>query len=340
MKLAYIYDCSTQNSYYVKNQTSYDFVENKPYIHQHSITPSLHVTGWNFPFLWGDGCFLNLEEWVDRVDFPDEDFDMILYSNERLGLDDDNYTKYSVQRLRDRYPNAKIVAYLKEVELSVHNREERSKNRIHFLKSCDGIVAHGVDSMKGLKDYTDMEELIGKKIHYVSHPVNINLYYDTFYSSNKQESIFAYLPNPIHRRAETYDFANYIGEKYNIPVRYKKLEINQKFDYLSLKEFVELWSPSSFQFNLDPSSTHPGQQAIQTANVGSINIGGLNESHHLLFPETATCDKKILEEKFEEYLKDVDKRFQVIEYAWEKLNEHYSFKVIKKQLTDLYEAVK
>ncbi len=340
MKLAYIYDCSTQNSYYVKNQTSYDFIENKPYIHQHSITPSLHVTGWNFPFLWGDGCFLNLEEWVDRIDFPDEDFDMILYSNERLGLDDDNYTKYSVQRLRDRYPNAKIVAYLKEVELSVHNREERSKNRVHFLKSCDGIVAHGVDSMKGLKDYTDMEELIGKKIHYVSHPVNINLYYDTFYSSKKQESIFAYLPNPIHRRAETYDFANYIGEKYNIPVRYKKLEINQKFDYLSLKEFVELWSPSSFQFNLDPSSTHPGQQAIQTANVGSINIGGLNESHHLLFPETATCDKKILEERFEEYLKDVDKRFQVIEYAWEKLNEHYSFKVIKKQLTDLYEAVK
>ena len=37
---------------------------------------------------------------------------------------------------------------------------------------------------------------------------------------------------------------------------------------------------------------------------------------------------------------NVDKRFQVIEYAWEKLNEHYSFKVIKKQLTDLYEAVK
>ena len=249
MKLAYIYDCSTQNSYYVKNQVSYDFIENKPYIHQHSITPSLHVTGWNFPFLWGDGCFLNLEEWVDRIDFPDEDFDMILYSNERLGLDDDNYTKYSVQRLRDRYPNAKIIAYLKEVELSVHNREIRSKNRVHFLKSCDGIVAHGVDSMKGLKDYTDMEELIGKKIHFVSHPVNINLYYDTFYSSKKQESIFAYLPNPIHRRAETYDFASYIGKKYNIPVRYKKLDINQKFDYLSLKEFVELWSPSSFQFN-------------------------------------------------------------------------------------------
>jgi hypothetical protein len=94
MKLAYIYDCSTQNSYYVKDGISYDFIENRPYIHQHSISSALHVTGWNFPFLWDDGCFLNLEEWVDRVDLPDDDFDMILYSNERLGLDDDNYPKY------------------------------------------------------------------------------------------------------------------------------------------------------------------------------------------------------------------------------------------------------
>ena len=340
MKLAYIYDCSTQNSYYVKDGISYDFIENKPYIHQHSISSALHVTGWNFPFLWDDGCFLNLEEWVDRVDLPNDNFDMILYSNERLGLDDDNYPKYSVERLRERYPNAKIVAYLKEVELSVHNREVRSKNRIDFLKSCDGVVAHGVTTMKNLQDYVDMKELIGKEIHFISHPVNINLYYDTFYSTKKEESIFAYLPNPIHRRGETYSFAKYIGEKYNIPIRYKKLDINQKFDYLSLKEFVELWSPSSFIFNLDPSPTHPGQQAIQAANVGTINIGGLNESHDLLFPETATCDKNILEERFVEYLKDVDKRIKVIEYAWEKLNENYSFKVIKKQLTNLYEEIK
>ena len=71
-----------------------------------------------------------------------------------------------------------------------------------------------------------------------------------------------------------------------------------------------------------------------------MNIGGLNESHDLLFPETATCDKNILEEKFVEYLKDFDKRIKVIEYAWEKLNENYSFKVIKKQLTNLYEEIK
>ena len=42
----------------------------------------------------------------------------------------------------------------------------------------------------------------------------------------------------------------------------------------------------------------------------------------MLFPETATCGKNILEERFVEYLKDVDKRIKVIEYAWEKLNEN------------------
>ena len=102
-----------------------------------------------------------------------------------------------------------------------------------------------------------------------------------------------------------------------------------------LKQFIELWSPSSFHFNLDPSSMHPGQQGIQVANVGSINIGGLNESHQLLFPETATCDEKILEDKFVEYLKDLDKRFEVIEYAWDKLNDNYGYKVVKEQLVDL-----
>ena len=151
------------------------------------------------------------------------------------------------------------------------------------------------------------------------------------------KSIYSYLPNPVHRRVDTYDFANYIGKKYNIPVKFKSLQSNQKFDYLPLKQFVELWSSSSFHFNLDPSLAHPGQQCIQVANAGTVNIGGLNESHQILFPETATCDKKILEEKFVEYLNDLDKRFEVMEYAWNKLNEVYGYNVVEKQLLEIME---
>ena len=96
MKLAYIFDCSVQDSFYVKDKMSYDFIEHKPSVHQHSISPSLHVAaGFNFPFLWSGGCFLNLQQWVKNdLDLPTYDFDIILYSNERLRLDDDKYQYY------------------------------------------------------------------------------------------------------------------------------------------------------------------------------------------------------------------------------------------------------
>ena len=55
----------------------------------------------------------------------------------------------------------------------------------------------------------------------------------------------------------------------------------------------------------------------------------------MLFPDVATNDKKILEEKFVEYLNDEDERFRVIEYAWEKLNEFYTYDLVKKQITDI-----
>jgi hypothetical protein len=73
------------------------------------------------------------------------------------------------------------------------------------------------------------------------------------------------------------------------------------------------------------------------ANVGSINFGGMNESHQVLFPETATCDESILEEKFVEYLESPEKRFEVITYAWNKLNELYGIEVVKKQLLNMLE---
>ena len=95
MKFAYIYDCCVQNSFYIENGIAYEYASKKPYMHIHAITPSLHNAGWNFPFLWGDGSFLNIKEWVENdLDLPDEDFDMIMYANERVGLDNENKKKY------------------------------------------------------------------------------------------------------------------------------------------------------------------------------------------------------------------------------------------------------
>ena len=97
-----------------------------------------------------------------------------------------------------------------------------------------------------------------------------------------------------------------------------------------------MWSPYLYNFNLDPIPIHPGGQCIQVASVGSINFGGVNESHTILYPETSTCDEQILEEKFIEYQSNPEKQFEVIQNAWVKLNEIYSFNSVKRQLKKLY----
>ena len=136
----------------------------------------------------------------------------------KLDLPGVNYKKFPERYYSSEINGSHFLGYLKEVELSIHNREVRSKNRVNFLQACDKIIAHGVSTMKQLTKYRELESSIDRKLDYVSHPVNIDLYYDTFYSTEKEESIFAYLPNPTHRRAETYNFARYISEKYNIPL--------------------------------------------------------------------------------------------------------------------------
>ena len=38
----------------------------------------------------------------------------------------------------------------------------------------------------------------------------------------------------------------------------------------------------------------------------------------------------------DEYVSDEVKRFQAIEYAWNKVNEEFSFKKVRKQIEELY----
>ncbi len=74
---------------------------------------------------------------------------------------------------------------------------------------------------------------------------------------------------------------------------------------------------------------------MQTAAVGCLNIGGLNEAHSILYRDTATCDEKVLEEKFVEYLNDYEKRVTLIQTAFERINKVYSFKAIKNKFEEI-----
>ena len=105
---------------------------------------------------------------------------------------------------------------------------------------------------------------------------------------------------------QTEPFANYIGQKYDIPVVRKWTELVDN----QWKDFLNMWTPSAYHFNLDPEP-HPGDQAIQCAIVGTINIGGNNDSHKILFPDTSGNDLNQLEEKIKLYLTSEEAYFNV-----------------------------
>ena len=334
MKFALMMDDCAIESYYIKDGKAYDY-NDKPFIYHHAVSPECMIAMQNLPYLFDEGYFFKWREWEE---LPDVDLDLIFYDNGKVGLDDVNYDKFSVSRLREKYPNAKILGWIKEVWVGQagNYNHERFINRLKHLNECDAIVTSGVsEQFKNLDVFNHIRKYVDKKWNFISQPVNTNYLFENFYSDEKELSIFAYLPNPLQRRGETYQFVNYLSKKYNIKVKHKPLQQGQKFDYLGLYDFIKLWSPSAFHFNLDPMDIYPGNQVMQTACVGSLNFGGLNESHTLLFPKTATCDLKQLEDIFVECLNNDKVRFEMIEYAWNKVNEVYGFNTVTKQIQEL-----
>lgn len=326
------------DSFYVKNNIAHRFKDDKPYMYTHAVSPECFLMGpSSFPWLYEDGYFLNLKDWEDGL--PDLDLDIILYSCEHKGLLSENYDRYKVSKLRDKYPNAKIVGWVKEIGINFNTgatfSPEKYNNHIEYLNDCDAVALTGSTSFKELNEAKKLNEVLNKNLQFIESPLNISYMFDNFYSNEKQASIYAYLPHQQHRRGETFEFVSYLSNKYNIPAYAKALQEGQKFDYLTQKQFIELWSPNMFHFNLDPMVNQPGMQCRQVASVGSIHMGGCNESHGILYPETATCDTNILEEKFVEYFNDKNKRLEVIQYAWNKVNEIYSYDTIKKQISEL-----
>ena len=347
MKFAEVWDYTYNvKSFYLDDGVAKSFKTNEPYMYKHSIAPNCFLQGPVYPWLWEDSYYINLAEY-DGVAPYDPSVDMVLYVNERVGLMNENYEKYSVDSIRKSFPNAVIVGEIKEVEPNfnsgphvlspgeaVHRqvRPERPINRIKLFNDCDFVNMPSIPggTCASIPYLIELQNNINKEIIYTTGPTNTEYVFDHYYSDEKLNSIFAYTPHQHHRRGNTLEFANYLGDKYNLPVHYKPLYHDKPFDYMSSHDFVSLWSPHLYHINLDNMKTQPGQQCKQVACVGSINIGGVNDSHKFLYPETATCDTDKLEEVFVSYLEDENKRFETIKYAWEKVNEICGFDTVRK----------
>ena len=328
MKFAMIVDAVGGNltSYQVVNGKSYT-LDNKPTnFDKIMISNECAISMWNYPFLYENGYFINWKQHMN--DLPKVDFDLIFLAIEKCLLE----PEHTVDKIRKQYPNAKIIGWIKELWVGTPYDYEnlKYKARIKFLDQCDAIAVNRPE----LKEFKHIQDNLNKKLNFVSIPVNTDYLYKNYYKE-KDFALWAYIPNPINRRGTTYDFTKYISDKYQIPIKYKPLSNDRSFDYMSQKEFIENWSSCAFHLNLDPIDYFPGNQCALVAATGTINIGGVNDYHHILYPKTATCNWEILEKEIVSYINNPELHNTVIKNAWNKLNETFSFKAVRKQIEDI-----
>ena len=315
MKFALIVDSCKVGSYIVRDNKAYKFTEPEvPYQFHHSIGNECFMGFWSYPFIF-NGCFLNWGEWNE---LPELDLDVIFVSIEK------RFNDCKIEYLRKKYPNAKIFGYVKET----WNWEHAWQNRLDVFNKCDQVIV----PVQNFKSFSQLVDNCTRTISFLPQPVNMEYLYNNFYIEERSESIFVYdITWNQSRRGNTIQFAQYLGNKYNIEVD----SVNTQHEPNQWHEFLKHWPKSTFHINLDPMTIFPGQQTMQCAALGVIQLGGVNDSHKGLFPDTATNDFNALEDKFVEYLNNYETRMSAIKYAFNKVNEIYSFQAVKSQFDNL-----
>lgn len=315
MNFALIVDDCKVESYVVRDKKAYEFSNpNIPYQFHHSIGNECFIGFWGYPFVF-DGCFINWKEWTE---LPDLDLDVIFVTIEK------RFNECKIEDLRKKYPNAIIISAIKEL----WNWNSEWMNRMDVFNNSDKVFV----PISDINQFPQLVQNCSKEICFLPQPIDIDYLYNNFYLEERDESIFVYDPSHNRvRQGKTVEFAKYIGDKYNIPLSTINTQNNKNQWY----DFLKVWTKSTFHFNLDPVPFYPGQQSIQCASMGVIQIGGVNDSHKLLWPETYTNDFSILEEKFVGYLNNYDTRINVIQDAFTKVEEIYSFKSVFNKFLEL-----
>ena len=131
-----------------------------------------------------------------------------------------------------------------------------------------------------------------------------------------------------------------MNQKHNIPIIRREYKKDGVYWWQTQEEFIGSWSSCQFHVNLDPIEYFPGNQCTQVASTGTIQIGGINDNHRLLYPDTATTDWNVLEERILEYMNNETSRFEVINYAWTKLNEVFGFDAVRNNINEFIGEIK
>lgn len=298
MKLALIVDNTRIQSFELRDGKSYKLNSDDEYSFPHSIKNECHIGFWSYPKLLGDGMFIH----IDNNELPKLDLDVIIVS-----LELDNW-KDSLFRIRNAYSNAIVLGTIKEP----------SQTKLEFLNSCDKVALQ----------YSKFNIPVSKEIFWLPQPIDTDYIYNNFFNEAKKIQMFCYEHHVHSRRGLTKDFCTYMNYKYNIPIVSAVTNSNNNNQW---RDFILSWRDSLFHINMDPEYQF-GQQAIQCAALGTLNIGGLNDSHFHLYPSTSTNDFSILEQEIVKCLNDQPYIESLIISAWDNVNKLYSLNAVKQIL--------
>ena len=315
MNFALIVDACKVESYSIIDNKAYKFrTPSVPYQFHHSVKNESFMGFWGYPFVFG-GHFINWSEWGN--DLPDLDLDLIFVAIERD-------FRFSIDQLRIRYPNAKIVSVLKET----FNWDQEWSRRLPIYDQADQVLIP-VTRQELFPQISQCK----RPVEFLAQPVDTEYLYENFYTIEREESIFPYFPvHNCSRYGRTKEFAEYIARKYDVPFYQQFHTQDSKTQW---HDFLKAWTRCTFHFNLDPTREFPGQQAMQCAALGVIHIGGINDSHPLLFPETATNDEEILEKRFADYLENQSSREEIMHNAWKRVNIIYSYDAVRERAKEI-----
>lgn len=306
-----IVDGCVQRSYFVKDGKSYKLKSNnlEPYGHHHSISNECHLGIWGWPSVFKDGYFINWTEW-DQL--PNLDLDIVMVAIEK------HPEKYNVSMLREAYPNAIIVSFVKEATWTNMSHQQR----LEFFKACDRVTF----PWNVTSDINKLESILDKKVFYIPQPHDINFLYENFYIEERTPMILDYkAPERVANNSIISDISN----KHYLP--FKKHVVKYKgADHKQWQEFLNGIKDCAFCFNLD-DSPYGGSMGVQCAALGIINFGGMQDSHEILWPDLATNNENILKEKFEQIINDVTLHNTYIENAFLKAQSMYSYESVKEQ---------
>lgn len=298
MKFALICDSSGVNSYYCKSGLVYDLKTNKPYYRNHHIKNECMMGFWNYPALF-DGHFINMND----MSLPDMEFDCIFAAIEKDAR--------NLDKIRIKYPKSKIFGTIKERNA---NRELRN----YVIKSSDGFVVPYLHY-----DFIKEQDLHNSgHIYKIPQPVNID-YLHQHFMCRKSDAIF--------------DYGNYWATgrsgknaEFLRSVNFKSIHAtSEQWDL-----FVNEWNSCRYLANLDPTHNF-GQQATQCAALGVVVLGGQNDSHKILYPKLATQNIEELLRLFKELRTNYEFYSEIGHYAYDKVNELYSFDKVRSQIENL-----